>query len=311
MPMPSIARIHFPRRGLAVSLGKAVPHPGGLIHRPRSRALRVDVSQLRNKVAIITGAGGGIGSATARLMAQRGASLVLADIDDAAAARTAQLVEEAGSKAVAQRTDLSSEDSIAALVEQAVRAFGRIDVLVNNAADLSPELSRRDRDVETMDAEVWDRSFRVNTRGTMLCCKHALPHMVRSGGGAIVNTASNLGMQGNVGQAAYAASKAAVIQLTRSIATSHGRRGIRCNTVSPGLVLSPAARGNLPPELLDIVGGETLTPALGEPLDIAHVVAFLASDEARYITGHNLVADGGTVAHVPGFARFSELAGKH
>jgi len=145
----------------------------------------------------------------------------------------------------------------------------------------------------------------------MLSCKYVLPHMAANGGGSIINTASNLGMQGNLGQAAYAASKAAVIQLSRSIATSHGRRGIRCNTVSPGLVMTPAARDNLPPKLHEIVAGETLTPYLGVPEDIANAVAFLASDEARYVTGHNLVVDGGTVAHVPGFARFGELFGAH
>jgi NAD(P)-dependent dehydrogenase (short-subunit alcohol dehydrogenase family) len=160
-----------------------------------------------------------------------------------------------------------------------------------------------------MEAEVWDRAFRVNVRGTMLLCKHVLPHMVAKAKGSIINTASNLGLQGNLIQAAYSASKAAVMQLSRSIATSHGRRGIRCNTVSPGLVLTPAARDNLPPELHRAVAGETLTPYLGVPEDIAHAVAFLASDEARYVTGHNLVVDGGTSSHVPGFAPFSELFG--
>jgi len=132
--------------------------------------------------------------------------------------------------------------------------------------------------------------------------------MVSQGGGSIINTASNLGLQGNVGQSAYAASKAAVMQLTRSIAASHGRRGIRCNTVSPGLVMTPASRNHLPPRLHDIVASETLTPYLGAPEDIAQAVAFLAGDESRYVTGHNLIVDGGTASHVPGFAQFSKLA---
>jgi NAD(P)-dependent dehydrogenase (short-subunit alcohol dehydrogenase family) len=145
----------------------------------------------------------------------------------------------------------------------------------------------------------------------MLCCKHVLPHMVKHGGGSIINTASNLGLQGNLGQSAYATSKAAILQLTRSIAASHGRRGVRCNAVSPGLVMSPAARNNLPPRLHEIVAEETLTPYLGEPEDIAHAVAYLASDESRYVTGHNLIVDGGTSSHVPGFAQFSQLSGAH
>jgi NAD(P)-dependent dehydrogenase (short-subunit alcohol dehydrogenase family) len=265
--------------------------------------------RLDNKVAIITGAGGGIGSATAMVLATRGAQVVLADIHLESAERAAQAVTRAGGSALAQHLDLSSEASIIALVRATIGRFGKIDILHNNAADLSVDLANRDRDVETMDAAVWDRTFGVNLRGTMLCCKYVLPHMVKNGGGSIINTASNLGMQGNLGQAAYAASKAAVIQLSRSIATSHGRRGIRCNTVSPGLVMTPAARDNLPPQLHKIVAGETLTPYLGAPEDLAHAVAFLASDEARYVTGHNLVVDGGTVAHVPGFARFTELFG--
>jgi NAD(P)-dependent dehydrogenase (short-subunit alcohol dehydrogenase family) len=270
-----------------------------------------DMRELADKVAIVTGAGGGIGSATAQLLASRGARVVLADIQLQAAQRVAELVERAGGSALPLYLDLASEDSIISVIRSTLDRFGRIDVLHNNAADLSPDLSVRDRDVEAMDAEVWDRTFRVNVRGTMLSCKHVLPHMAANGGGSIINTASNLGMQGNVGQAAYAASKAAVIQLSRSIATSHGRRGIRCNTVSPGLVMTPAARDNLPPQLHEIVAGETLTPYLGVPEDIANAVAFLASDAARYVTGHNLVVDGGTVAHVPGFARFSELIGAH
>jgi NAD(P)-dependent dehydrogenase (short-subunit alcohol dehydrogenase family) len=269
------------------------------------------LSQLEKKVAIVTGAGGGIGSATARLLAARGAAVVAADIELRAAESVAAAIIDVGGQALAIHVDLAEESSIVNLVRAAQERFGGIDILHNNAADLSPALTDRDRDIESMPAEVWDRAFCVNVRGTMLACKYVLPHMVARGGGSVINTASNLGLQGNLGQSAYAASKAAVMQLTRSIATSHGRRGIRCNTVSPGLVLSPAARANLPPQLHRIVAGETLTPYLGVPDDIAYAVAFLASDEARYITGHNLIVDGGTVSHVPGFAQFGELFGTH
>jgi NAD(P)-dependent dehydrogenase (short-subunit alcohol dehydrogenase family) len=262
------------------------------------------MGQLDGKIAIITGAAGGIGAATARLFAQRGAKVVVADLNRAAADNVAASI---GSEAFAWEIDLAHEESIGRLFAAALDRFGRIDILNNNAADLSPGVAGRDHDIESMPTDVWDRTFRVNVRGTMLCCKQALPIMTAQGGGSIINTASNLGLQGNVGQAAYAASKAAVMQLTRSIAASHGRRGIRCNSVSPGLVLTPGARANLPPELLEIVASETLTPHLGAPEDLAHAVAFLASDESRYVTGHNLVVDGGTSSHVPGFAQFSRM----
>jgi NAD(P)-dependent dehydrogenase (short-subunit alcohol dehydrogenase family) len=267
--------------------------------------------QLDNKVAIITGAAGGIGAATARLLAERGARVTLADLDTGAAEALARQIDPSGRTAIGLHVNLADEAAIEAMIRAALERFGKIDVLHNNAADLSPANAGRDHDVETMPIDVWDRTFRVNVRGTMLCCKHVLPHMVKHGGGSIINTASNLGLQGNLGQSAYATSKAAILQLTRSIAASHGRRGVRCNAVSPGLVMSPAARNNLPPRLHEIVAEETLTPYLGEPQDIAHAVAYLASDESRYVTGHNLIVDGGTSSHVPGFAQFSQLSGAH
>jgi len=263
----------------------------------------------KGRTAIVSGAGGGIGLAVCELLGLGGAAVVAADVFSEGAERAAASVRAAGGQALAVHVDLADEASIRAMMDSAIDAFGRLDILVNNAADQTPELTRRDQDAEHLDVEVWDRIFQVNARGTMLACKYALPHLAARGDGAIVNVASNLGLQGQVIQTAYSATKAAILQLTRSIAASHGRRGVRCNAVSPGLTLSPAARGNLPPELLDIVEGETLTPYLGEPMDIAHAIVFAASGEARYLNGHNLVVDGGTSTHVPGFARFRTLFG--
>lgn len=266
---------------------------------------------LEDKVAIVTGGAGGIGAATCRLMAARGARVVVADLDVERAQAVADAIVADGGAALAVRLDLAEEASIVAMIAQTITAFGRLDVIDNNAALLTADFARRDLDVASMETEVWDQTFQVNTRGTMICCREALKVMERQGGGVIINTASNLALQGNVIQAAYSASKAAVIQMTRSIATSHGKRGIRCNAVLPGLTGSQAALANLPSRLIEIVTEETLTPYLGVPEDIAHAVAFLASDEARYITGQCFVVDGGTSVHIPGFARLSEMVAGH
>lgn len=258
---------------------------------------------LEGKVAIVTGGAGGIGSATCTLLAERGARVVVADIDLDRAKSVAETLDDA----IAVRVDLASEAEIKALFEAILTRYGRLDVIDNNAALLSPEIAHADGDISDMATDIWDRIFAVNARGTMLCCRESLRIMEKQGSGVIINTASNLALQGNVIQAAYSASKAAVLQLTRSIATSHGKRGIRCNSVLPGLTASKAALEHLPQRLREIVEEETLTPYLGDPMDIAHAVAFLASDEARYITGQMFIVDGGTSAHIPGFARLSEM----
>ena len=259
---------------------------------------------LPDSVVIVTGGAGGIGSATCEAFAARGARVVVADIDEAAAQGVARTI---GRGSIAVGLDLSSEASIEALFDRTLAAFGRVDVLDNNAAALSPDLARRDGDIATMENDVWDRAFTVNVRGAMIACRRALRIMSEQKSGVIVNVASNLALQGHLIQAAYSASKAALIQMTRSIATSHARLGVRCNAVLPGLTGSQAALNHLPPRLLEIVGEETLTPYLGAPMDIAQAVVFLSSDESRYITGHCLVVDGGTSIHVPGYARLREF----
>lgn len=258
---------------------------------------------LKGRVAIVTGGAGGIGSATCRLLTERGAKVVVADLDgERAAALAADLPD-----ALAVKVDLASEAEIENLFTRTLDAYGRLDILDNNAALLGADVVQADHDIAGMTTALWDRTFAVNTRGTMLCCRNALKIMEKQGSGSIINTASNLALQGHVIQAAYSASKAAVLQMTRSIAASHGKRGIRCNSVLPGLTGTRAALADLPPRLRQIVEEETLTPYVGDPMDIAETVAFLASDAARSITGQMIVVDGGTSVHVPGFARFAEM----
>lgn len=266
--------------------------------------MRSDAIRLDGKVAIITGGAGGIGSATARLMADRGAKIVIADI----ATQRAEDLAASLPEAIAIHLDLEDETSIEKLIAATIERFGRLDILHNNAALLDPELALQDSDVEHMPTGLWERTFAVNVRGTMISCRTALPHLQKTKGN-IVNTVSSLAVQGHLIQVAYSSSKAAIIQLTRSIAASHGRRGIRCNAVAPGMTLTPALRQAFPPPLLAAVGGETLRDQLGEPDDIAEAVAFLASDSARNITGHVLMADGGGASHVPGYAAFRSFLG--
>ncbi len=265
---------------------------------------------LDGRVAIVTGGAGGIGSETCRIMAERGARIVVADLNIDGAETLRNDLVAAGHKAIAVQVDLSSEEQIQKMFAQTIAAFDQLDILNNNAALLSPEVAQNDGNIEMMDTAMWDAAFAVNTRGTMICCREALKLMSTRKSGVIINTASNLALQGNVIQAAYSASKAAIIQMTRSIATSHGKRGIRCNAVLPGLTGTQAALSHLPPQLIDIVTEETLTPYLGLPADIAQLVAFLAADEARYITGQAIAADGGTSTHIPGFAKLSEFVSK-
>ena len=264
-------------------------------------------SSLDGRVAIVTGGSGGIGSATCRALAARGARIVVADIMADQAQALAEELNDNGHEAIAVAVDLADEDQIRTMIRQTINAFGRLDILDNNAALLSAEMARADGDIAHMDTEVWDAAFSINTRGTMISCREALKIMTDQKSGSIINTASNLALQGNVIQAAYSASKAAVIQMTRSIATSHGKSGIRCNAVLPGLTGTESALSHLPQELVSIVTEETLTPFLGQPMDIAHLVVFLASDEARYITGQAIAADGGTSIHIPGVARLREF----
>ena len=237
---------------------------------------------LSGRVAIVTGGAGGIGAATVRLLVARGARVAVADL---AIDRAVALADSLGGDVLALHLDLADATSVEAMVAATVARFGRVDILHNNAALIDPRVAEQDVDVETMDLDIWDRTFAVNVRGAMIACRAVLPHMVAQGGGAIVNTVSNLALQGHVIQTAYSASKAALIQLTRSIAASHGRRGVRCNAVAPGMTLTPALKEAFPAHIRKMVEDETLRDRLGEPEDIAETVAFLASDSARNITG--------------------------
>jgi NAD(P)-dependent dehydrogenase (short-subunit alcohol dehydrogenase family) len=265
-----------------------------------------DAIRLDGKVAVITGGAGGIGAATARLMTARGAKVAVADINFEAALALATDLQDA----LALELDLEHQSSIKAVISHAVSHFGRLDILHNNAALLGPEIAQSDGDIEGMETDLWDRTYRINVRGTMIACREALPHLRRTNGN-IVNTVSNLALQGHLIQSAYSSSKAAIIQMTRSIAASHGKQGVRCNAVAPGMTRTPALLEAFPAQLRKLVEDETLRDELGAPDDIAEAVAFLASPAARNITGQVLVSDGGCASHVPGIAGFRTFFEDH
>lgn len=259
--------------------------------------------RLEGKIALVTGAGGGIGAASARRLASDGATVVLADIDMGAAQAAAGTI----SGAVAIAVDLTDEASVKALSDEIIARFGRIDVLHNNAAIQSDAQRQKDLDVAHLDVAAWDMAMAVNVRGAMLMSKHVIPHMIAAGGGSIIHSASGFGVQGEATLTSYGASKAALIQLNRMIATQYGKQNVRSNCMVIGFVLTQMAIESTPDVIKDILLSHHLTPTLGLPEDIGNLVAFLASDESRFITGAAIPIDGGVTAHQPSYADFQKL----
>jgi NAD(P)-dependent dehydrogenase (short-subunit alcohol dehydrogenase family) len=268
--------------------------------------LRSPAESLMGKVAIVTGAAGGIGAATAAELAERGMAVLLADINGDAASIQAQVINSSGGNAVATRVDVSEESDVAQMIDLAVQSFGRLDLLHNNAA--ATQVSVEDADIVTMEVGIWDLTMAVNLRGAMLGCKHAIPHMLRAGGGVIVNTSSGAGTLAEPVRVAYGASKAALNSLTRSVAVQYGKQNIRCVSIAPGITMATEVQDLIiETEWSHMMGRHHLTPYLGTPRDIARLVAFLASDSARFITGCVVPIDGGITAPVPYTA---EIRGK-
>lgn len=259
-----------------------------------------DATRLNGKVVLVTGGAGGIGEETLRLAGARGAKLVVADINSDRANALSDGLNRDGFDAMAVEVDLSDETAIKRAVQSVLSNFGRIDVLNNNAAFIDAAGASKDSNVAEMEIDLWDHSYAVNVRGAMLMARECLPHLLKTGGN-IINTVSNLALQGHMVQCAYSSSKAALIQLTRSIAASHGRRGVRCNAVAPGMTMTPALKEAFPEEVRELVKDSTLRDRLGEPDEIAEVIVWLASDAARNINGQVIVADGGLSSHVPEF----------
>jgi NAD(P)-dependent dehydrogenase (short-subunit alcohol dehydrogenase family) len=235
------------------------------------------------KVAVVTGGAHGIGLATARRLSDEGARVVILDLDEQALAAVGDLETV--------RTDVTAQDDVAAAVGGIVERHGTVDILHNNAGRL------RAGSVTEVDVAEWDRTYAVNIRAMFLMCREVIPVMLRSGGGAIVNTASTSGLVGEVGIPAYNSSKGAVIQLTRQLAAEYARQGIRVNCVCPGWIPTgfndPVLEGLTEDEVQAMVEATVPAGRQGTAEEIAAAVCFLASPDASYVSGHALVVDGG------------------
>jgi NAD(P)-dependent dehydrogenase (short-subunit alcohol dehydrogenase family) len=257
--------------------------------------------RLRDKVALVVGAGSigpgwGNGKAAAVLFAREGANVLAADIDRAAAAETCAIVGEEGGVAEPYEADVSRSEQVRAMVEACLERFGRIDVLQNNVG-----IASVGGPVELEEAE-WDRVHDINLKSFYLACKYVLPHMEQQGSGSIVNISSVASIRWTgIPYLTYYTTKAAINQLTQAVAMEYAAKGIRCNAVLPGLMDTPMIRVGLPDhyaggdaeKMIELRHAQCPTGKMGDAWDVAHASLFLASDEARYVTGHLLVVDGG------------------
>ena len=247
---------------------------------------------LKDKVIVFAGAGG-IATATARYLGAGGAKAVVGDVVLASAERAARACADSGGEGVTAVTDISDEEQVKSLIQLALSTYGRIDGLFNVAANISPEEVARDTNVVDIELDAWQRTLDVNLTGYMLACKHAIPHMIAAGGGAVVNTISDAvyaGMETNV---AYQATKAGVSAMTRHIARKYGKQRVRANSVAPGLVLTEMTKLNLPQDYQDMILQTTPSFRHGEPADLGAMSAFLLSDLAEWVTGQAICVDGG------------------
>jgi NAD(P)-dependent dehydrogenase (short-subunit alcohol dehydrogenase family) len=247
--------------------------------------------RLSNKVAVVTGGGAGIGQAIALRYAREGALLTIADIDPEAGKGTAEDIRKSGGQAIFIETDVSSEEEVKAMVETTTAQFGRVDILVNNAAVLMDQSEARAHELTN---EVWDRTINVNLRGYWLCAKHVIPIMLSNRGGCIILMASRTGLRGFTRLTAYSASKGGVLGLMRALAVDYAPDHIRVNAIVPGTTDTPMnARGLSAPGIREQRAARIPAGRLGLPDDISGMAVFLASDDAEYCLGGVYMVDGG------------------
>jgi NAD(P)-dependent dehydrogenase (short-subunit alcohol dehydrogenase family) len=246
---------------------------------------------LQDKVAVVAGGGSGIGAATALRLAEAGASVVIGDLKPEAADSVAAQIQEQGGRAIGIGFDVTDEPSVGRLVAAAVEGFGGLDAIHINFADLS--IIFQDKDALATPLEVFDRTIAVDLRGHLVCTRHAVPALLARGGGSIVYTVSGAAFVGSADYVCYSMAKAGITALMRHVATRWGKDGIRANAVAPGLVLTDAVRAGMSEAAKAQVLAMGRTPRLGQPQDIAGMVALLMSEEGVWITGQVVSVDGG------------------
>jgi NAD(P)-dependent dehydrogenase (short-subunit alcohol dehydrogenase family) len=256
--------------------------------------------RLDGKVALITGAGSGQGRAAARLFAERGARVTVAEVNEESGKSAAREVDSGG-ESLAVRCDVSQAGEVRAAVEATVSAFGRLDILYNNAALWYPARGNyrpgiTDAPSPLLEENIWDRTIAVDLKGIYLCCKYGIPAMQEGGSGSIINTSSIAALRvGRGASDAYTAAKGGVIAMTRTLAVEHAQYGIRCNCIIPGAVRTPLV-GEMTPEYEEAVVKTIPMGRWAEPEDIAKLALFLASEESSWVTGAMFVIDGGFTA---------------
>ena len=261
------------------------------------------MNRLQDKVAIVTGSTSGIGIGIAKEYAKEGAQVIICGRREARGQEVVDQIKAEGGKASYHFMDITQAESIEALIEDTVKEFGKLDILVNNAANVA----LKDGRVDELTLDMFDAIVQSDLRGTFYAIKCALPYLQENCGGSIVNIGSMASCGGDLGSTAYACAKAGVDILTQYTAQQYGKQNIRCNCIRPGLSVTPQNEAKVPQALKDIFLGSIMVNRYGCPEDIAHAAVYFGSDESAYVTGQIINVDGGMNSHAPTVAQFREL----